>query len=161
MIPKSPQILANQARHFTISNYRMHFVLFSLLGMDQKQLVKNSSPASVAVIIKICLSSVPFPPAQMLASPKCLPKPRPPWQGAIPSFLGMQNSPCGRWFHGPSPSCPEGSYLPAPSMGLGSLEVHSRCGLDWIESCHDKARCSVRHCRQLRARTDVCKRLIV
>lgn len=53
MIPKSPLSLANQARHLAVSKYIMHFALFTLPGMDQKQLVKDSSPASVAVIIKI------------------------------------------------------------------------------------------------------------
>lgn len=154
MIPKSPQILANQARHLTISNYRMHFALFSLPGMDQKQLVKDSSPASVAVIITTCLfCPLSTSPNASLSQVFCLnPGPIDRISSLLPRAAELIMWTLVSW-----PSCPESSYLPAPSVGPGSLEVHNRCGLDWIENCHDTARRSVRHCRQFRARTDVCK----
>lgn len=90
-LPKSPQILANQAGHLVVSKYIMHFhpILCAWKEPEAGRLViknKDYSPASLAVITKrMSLLLSPF------LQPKCHPLPvaclNPGPLGRVPSLL--------------------------------------------------------------------------
>lgn len=56
---------------------------------------------------------------------------------------------------------PTGIFIPLHLVWTGYRGVHGPCGLDWIENRLDKRRCSVGLCRQLGARADVSKPVMV